>query len=99
MLAGEAAAHLDACRQNLAASFDRVPHLAGLALIIQHDRMDVAVARVKDVSDRKTMALADRIDDAQDIRQPRARYDAILGGVIRREPADGSESPFARFPQ
>ena len=58
MLAGEAAAQLDACGENFAAGFDRMLHLAGDAFIIEHDRMDVAVAGVKDVSDREAVAFA-----------------------------------------
>ena len=56
VLAGQAAAHLDAGVQNFAAGVDRAPHLVGVALVVEHDRMDIAVAGVEDVADREIVA-------------------------------------------
>ena len=58
MLAGQAAAHRDARGENFAAGVDRVRAPApAFAFVIEHDRMDVAVAGVKDVSDREAVTL------------------------------------------
>ena len=51
MLAGQAAAHLDARVQNFAARVDRAADLVGFALVVENDRMDIAVAGVKYIAD------------------------------------------------
>src|SRR5579863_3475362 len=99
VLAGQTAAHFDACLQDVAAGLDRAPGLIGVALIVEHDRMDIAVTGVEHVADANVVAVADGDNRAQDVGQSRAWDHAVLGGVIRREAADRAEGALAGFPQ
>ena len=98
MLAGQAAAHLDAGLENLAADFDRAPHLVRVAFVVEHDRMDIAVAGVEDIADREPIEAAEHRDHAQNVGQPRARHHAVLGGIVGRKPPDRAERALARLP-
>src|SRR5262245_48891479 len=79
MLAGDAAADRDAFFQDLVAGGEDAPHLLRVALIEEQDRMDVAVAGVKDVGDPQLVMLADSANLAQDVRQLGPRHDTVLG--------------------
>ena len=75
------------------------PHLVGVALVVEQDRVDVAVAGVEDVGDAQAVALADGGDGAQDVGHLGARHDAVLRAVVRRQPADRAEGALAALPQ
>ena len=98
MLAGDAAAELDAGAQRGGAGFDDAIELAGRAHVEQNVRMQIAIAGVKHVGDAKIKFFADRGDAPHHLRQLAARHDAVLDVIIRRQRAHGAESAFAAFP-
>ena len=62
--------------------------------------MDVAVAGVEDVGDAQAMLLGRRRWIAAGCRGSlRARHDAVLRAVARRQPADGAERVLAALPE
>src|SRR5437764_10008762 len=61
--------------------------------------MKIAVARVKDVRNAKTILRADSIGRRQDFRQARARHYCILQHRIGRDSTHSAERPFARSPK
>ena len=69
MFAGHAAAQLDALLQNIVAGRQRATDLVGVALVVEHQRMNVAVAGVKDVRDAQPVFLARGADTSHDLRQ------------------------------
>ena len=71
----------------------------GVALVEQQNRMNVAVAGVKDVDDADVVLAADFDDLAQNVRQLRARHDAVLRAIAGAEPADRAEGLLAAFPE
>ena len=99
VLAGDAAAEVDALVEDLVARQQDALHLLGVALVEQQDRVDVAVAGVKDVGDAQVVPLADVGDEPQDVRQLGARHDAVLRAVARAEPADRAEGLLAALPE
>src|SRR5437016_3189000 len=99
VLARHAAAEFNALVQNVVARRERAFHLIGIALIIQHQGMNIAVAGVKDIRDAQAVFPARRADEAHDLGQLRARHHAVLGEIIRTEPADSAERAFAAFPE
>src|SRR5277367_5806827 len=88
MLTAQAAAHFDARLQDVATRLDRAIGLVGVTLVVKHNRMDIAVARMKHVADSHIVAAADADNRTQNIGQPRARNHAVLRRIIRREPSD-----------
>src|ERR1039457_6202836 len=99
MLAGEAAAHLDAGLEDFASRVDCAADLIRCALVVKNDRMQIAVAGVKYVADAQVIATADVGDHAQNPRQAGSRNDAVLSRVVRREAANRTERAFTRLPQ
>jgi hypothetical protein len=73
--------------------------LAAIALVEEDDRMDVAVAGMKDVADPELVALGGRRDAAEDLRHARPRDDAVLGAVVRCEAADRPEGALPALPE
>ena len=65
--------------------------LARDPLVIANERVQVAVARVEDVADPQTGALAKSPDASQDVRQLRAGHDAVLHVVVGRDASHGGE--------
>ena len=99
VLAGDAAAERDARLEDLPAGREHALDLVRVALVEEDDRVDVAVAGVEDVADAEAVALGRRRDRAQDLGHARARHDAVLRAVVRREAPDGAERPLARLPE
>ena len=100
MLAGDAAAAGDALVEDLVAGRQHALHLVGVALVEEQDRVDVAVAGVEDVGDRGGRTSSPIVVDApEDVRQLRARHDAVLRAVAGAEPADGAERLLAALPE
>src|SRR4030095_7164970 len=73
--------------------------LAAVALVEEDDRMDVAVAGVKDVADPELVALGGRGDAAEGLRHARPRDPALLGAVVRCEAADRPEGALPALPE
>src|SRR5262249_1496527 len=99
VLAGDAAAELDAGPQDLAARLEHPRRPRAIAPVEEDDRVDVAVAGVEDVADAEIVARAGRLDAGEDLGEARARHDAVLGTVVRRQAADGPERALAALPE
>ena len=97
MLAGEAAADLDAELEDGVARFLRLLQFAGFVDVEQDERVQVAVARMEHVGDAQAVARADRADAFQDQRQLPGRDGAVHADVVR-DPAGGAEGRFAALP-
>ena len=78
---------------------ERAPNLVRIALVVEHERMNIAIAGVKYVRDAQTVFLARGLDEAHDLGQFRARHHAVLGKVIGAQPANRAERALAAFPQ
>src|SRR6266852_3302983 len=96
MLSRKTPAHFDTRPKDVAPGLDRAPHLVRVALVIEDNRMNIAVAGMKDIANLKFIALAHLRNHVQDIRQTRARHHAVLRRVIRRQPSDRAERTRAR---
>src|SRR6185437_9569899 len=99
MLARDTAAELDALLENVVAGRQRAADLVRIAFIVKHQRMDVAIAGVKNVRNAQVIFFAHRTDELHDLRQLRTRHHAILGKVIRTKPANRAKCPLAAFPE
>src|SRR5207302_10720924 len=99
VLAGDRAAVADARFQDFRARIHHALDGAGLALVEEDERMEVAVAGVEDVGDPQAVAIHDSSDLAEDLGQLVPGDDAILRNVARRQPPGGSEGPLARLPE
>ena len=73
--------------------------LVGVALVEEHDRVQVAVAGMKDIGDAQLVPSADLGDGAQDLREFGAGDDAVLGDARRGEAAQGADGLLAGGPQ
>src|SRR5439155_23239246 len=67
-------------------------------LVVEDERMEVAVPGMEDARDPQTALLAERIDPPQHLGQARARHDAVLDVVARRDPAHRGERRLAAAP-
>ena len=70
----------------------------GLRGVVQHERVQVAVARVEDVGDAHVVLLGQLLDARQHLGQLGARDHAVLHVVVGREPAHRGERRLARLP-
>ena len=98
MLAGDRAAHFNAQLQDAAGQGLRAFQRAGLAAIKQDERMEIAVASVKDVRYAQPCLVRHLADAAQCLAELAARHDAVLHNEVGREPAYGAESALAPLP-
>src|SRR5207302_8107016 len=62
-------------------------------------RVDIAVARMKDVGDPDLIASADLLDHAQDLRQLGPGHNAVLRAEAGGEPANRAERLLATLPE
>src|SRR4029453_1425033 len=90
VLAGHRATHGDARAQELLVRRLRALELVGHAVVVEDERVEVAVARVEDVRDLDAVTGADGEELAHDLRQSRARDYGVLQEIGRRQPADGA---------
>src|SRR5207249_6305058 len=67
--------------------------------IEQDERMEVAVAGMKDVRHAQPMSHARVLYEPQDVWEPSARDDAVLHVIIRREPTHRGERALAARPE
>ena len=98
VLAGDRATGRDARLEDLPRHLERAIAGAGLRVVEEHERMEVAVAGVKDVGDAQPVRRRQCIDLLEHIAQARARDDAVLHVVARADPAHRGERGLARFP-
>ena len=73
------------------ASSSRAFGLALDARVVEHERVEVAVAGVKDVADAKAVLARELVDSPQHLGEPRARHDAVLHVVVGADPAHRGE--------
>ena len=99
MFAGDRSAHRHAVFQYVAARRLHQFQLLGIARIKQDQRMQVAVARMKDVTDAQSILLRDSLDKLKHRRNRRARHHAVLRIVGRRQPSQRRERVLAALPQ
>src|SRR6266699_2949144 len=74
VLARHAAPHGEAGAQKLVVGLLGALELPGHAVVVENHRMQVAVARVKDIGDDETMTRPDGLHLAHDFGQPGARH-------------------------
>ncbi len=98
VLAGDRAARLDAVVQDLGRDRLGVLGLAGNRGVVADQRVQVAVAGVKDVADAQPRALREIADAPQHFGQLRPRHDAVLHVVVRRDPSHRGKRRLASFP-
>ena len=98
VLAGDRAAGVDAGLEDLLGEQLRALRLARDARVVEHERMEVAVAGVEDVADAQAGSLRELVDAAQHLRQLRARDDAVLHVVVGADPAHRGERRLAPAP-
>ena len=67
-------------------------------LVVEHERVQVAVAGVEDARDAEAVLGAELRGAAQHLGQLRARHDAVLDVVARRDPAHRGERRLAPAP-
>ena len=99
VLAGERAAGVDAdVEDRRRAAARRARPRPRHRLVVEHERVQVAVAGVEDARDPQAVLVAERVDPPQHLGQPRARDDAVLDVVARRDPAHRRERRLAAAP-
>ena len=98
MLAGQAAADLDAQLQDVGAEFLGGMEAGGIVGIEHDQRMQIAVAGVEDVGDLQAVAVRHLLDAAQHQRQLAGRDGAVHAQVVGADPADRAERALAAFP-
>src|SRR5438874_1091292 len=99
MLAGEHPAHLDAKPQDVGAELFRTLEFARLVCVIEDERMEIAVAGMKDIGHGKAVAFRQFAHALEHLRQPRPRDGPVHAVVIRRDAADRWERRLASGPE
>src|ERR1051325_10675825 len=99
MLARDRPPDRDAMRHDLAPGLMRLVYLLWIANVEKNARVQVAVAGVEDVADAQSVFLGNAIDEPQHRRNLRARDNAILCVIRRRESAERREGILAALPQ
>mgnify|MGYP003704701163 CR=1 FL=1 len=69
VFAGHTAAEVEAALENVVTGRDGAADLVGVAFVKQHERVDVAVAGMKDVRDAQAVFAARGADETHDVRQ------------------------------
>ena len=67
--------------------------------VVEHERVQVAVAGVEHVPDPQAVRGRELLDPAQRLRKARARDDAVLDVVVGAHPAHGGEGGLAAVPE
>src|SRR5215467_54014 len=99
VLAGDRPTDVRADLHDLGAGLDDPRFLARLARIVEDVGMEVAVAGVEHVADAETRGGDDLVHSAEDVRQLRARDDAVHHHVGGRHAAVRPEGRLASLPQ
>ena len=98
VFAGDGAAHLDAHVENLSGQDFGPLEGAGFSAVIKNERMEIAVAGMKNVGAADAGGAGHLGDAAQGLAEAAAGHDAVLHDEIGREPADGAEGALAALP-
>jgi hypothetical protein len=99
VLAGESAANFDAIADDFGGGLQGALELRGVAGIVEHDGMQVAVAGVENVSDLKAILIADLPDAAESLGKFRTGNDAVEDVIAGGQAAECAESVLAAFPE
>ena len=99
MLAGERAAGVDAGGEDLGGQLLGTVGLALDRAVVEHQRMQVAVARVKHVCDPQAVGARQLTDAMQRAWQRRARHHSILDVVVGADAAHRRERGLAPVPK
>lgn len=99
VFAGDAAAGGEAFVEDFIAGVENAADLLGVAFVEEQNRMNVAIAGVKNIDNANIVSLANFDDFLEDVRQLSARDDAVLGAIARAEAADGAEGLLPTFPE
>ena len=98
VLAGDRSAQADAQAQDLRRQDLRAIVRAGLAAVVEDERVEVAVAGVEHVGDADAVRSRQRFDGRQRLAQPGTRDDAVLHDEVRAEASDRRERALAALP-
>ena len=96
---GQRPAGVDARGEDLRRQLLSPGGLAFDRAVVEHQRVQVAVAGVEDVADAKPVSRCQLRDPAQRVRQPRAGHDAVLHVVVATDPTHGGEGGLAAAPE
>ena len=77
----------------------RALDLAFRRRVVEHEGVEVAVARVEDVADPQAVLRRQLVDSPKHRREPRARHDAVLHVVVGGDAAHRREGALAPEPQ
>src|SRR5574337_1160572 len=99
MLAGEAAAHLDAGLDDLGSHLLRLAELPFVPGVRADERVEVAVARVKDVGHPEAVFLGQLPDQCHDGGELGPRDDRILDVIFGADLAHGGEGGLPPLPE
>ena len=99
VLARERPARLDAGVEDLGRELLGTLRLALDRGVVEHERMQVAVAGVEHVPDPEAVRAESSLDPAQRLRKPRPRDDAVLDVVVGAHPAHRREGGLAAVPE
>ena len=91
VLARDAPAEFNAFGQDVVAGLKSAPDLVRISFIVEDERMNIAVACVKDVGNSELIFAAAFADELHDLRQLRAWHHAILGDEVGAKSPDGAE--------
>ena len=98
VLARERAARIEAGGEDCLGELAR-PLALSRSSVVQHQRMQVAVARVEDVADAEAVLPLELRDPPQHPGQLRPRHDAVLDVVVGRDPPHRGERGLAALPE
>ena len=99
VLAADAAAGLHTQAEDLAAQLLHPLAHTRLAVAVEDQGVEVAVAGMEHVGHRQAMALAEPVDGGQHPRQGAAGHHAVLEVVAGETPAQGGDGRLAPLPQ
>src|SRR6202050_4490923 len=99
MLAGDRSSHGNAVFEYFVARANRVAKFLLVALVEQNNRVQIAVPRVKNVTDPQMILPADLLDAPQRCGKLRSRDHAVLRVVARRKPARRAKRILTTLPQ
>ena len=99
VLAGEAAADLDAVANDFGGCLHGALELFVVAQIVENDGMKIAVAGMEDVADVESELSTDFLDAAERLRKFRTRDDAVEDVDPRGDAAECAEGILATFPE
>ena len=99
VLAGGGAAEVDARLEDFFRGFEDDADLRRVLVVVEEDRVDVAVAGVEDVVDGQAVAAADVAHLLQHFGEFGPRHAGVLRAVAGADAADRAERLFAGHPQ